>query len=551
LKIAPRRAEIVAGLIVVIAIAFMLGRTISSEPFGYDEADYMYAASKGFIASYLDRPSISVIDFVKMGVQGGLHSGERQNLSEYIRHQDDVSFYRHYLVRQVGGPSELVSRWASLLGLLLTAAVVYLGTIAVAGHDGRFVGFLAVSFLLLSPTNEETARWASPHSLYVASALATLFFLAKLIQTKNLQYSYGALVCLALSFLTIEYAPLLLVVLLATLLVHRRELFCAWSRAQLIRFSMKCVLILLLTIGALWPAGFYKLTLVKSYLWYAYYSTVASVEYGAESLTRVWFIRLVSSPVEYLLFAVSCLLLYLLLRRRKHLELLPFALYSILMFLTTVRNRSLAPTYMSSLIPALDVISAFAIWSLLEAHRRTRGAVAALIVSALAISNFFFYYRILGNRPPASNAREAILSRVIFYPDVSRPAILSILRENGLQRERLLVPQEYLSTIHYYFSRADLVGYRSPAEKNEQSNMQVIERLVTDKVDGLVYEGADYATFGNLLASKWPVRSSVALEAGMPGKAVAYYRLSAAETTDRAATVRERSPGTAVTRAAH
>jgi 4-amino-4-deoxy-L-arabinose transferase-like glycosyltransferase len=307
-KILSHRTEILTLLIAVLATGIFFGRTISSEPFAYDEADYMYAVSKGFVASYLDRPSISLFDFVKMGIQGGLHSGERQNLSEYIRHKDDISFYRHYhaplyfywvnLMRFAWGPKEFVARLASLLGLLLTAVVVYLGTLALAGRDGRFVGLLAASFLLLSPTNIETARWTSPHSLYVSSALATLFFLGKLIQTKNLQFLCAGLVCLGLSFLTIEYAPLLLVVLLATVLLHRKELFEAWPRAKLIRFALKCALVPLLTIAVLWPGGLYKLTLIKNYLWYGYYATVASGEYGAESLTHIWFIRLMSSPFE-------------------------------------------------------------------------------------------------------------------------------------------------------------------------------------------------------------------------------------------------------------
>jgi hypothetical protein len=356
--------------------------------------------------------------------------------------------------------------------------------------------------------------------------LATLFFLAGLIQTKKRPYLYGALVCLALSFLTIEYAPLLLIVLLATVLVHRKELFGSWSRAEAVRFSLKCALIPLLTIAALWPAGLYKLTLVKNYLWYAYEATVADVEYGAESLTRIWFIRLASSPFEYLLFAVSCIVICLLFRKRKHLELLPFVLYAALMFLTTVRNRSLAPPYISSLVPALDVMSAFAIWSLFEAHRRTRSAVAALIVAVLALGSFFFFYRILRSPPAPGNARDAILSRVIYYPDESRPAILTLLHENGVRRQRLLVPQEYLSTIHYYFSGADLLGYRASVGTNEKRHKQVIERLASGNIDGLVYEGTDYASLGNLLASKWSVSTSLKLEAGVPGTAIAYYRLN-------------------------
>jgi hypothetical protein len=86
--------------------------------------------------------------------------------------------------------------------------------------------------------------------------------------------------------------------------------------------------------------------------------------------------------------------------------------------------------------------------------------------------------------------------------------------------------RKHLSTIRYYFSGADLLGYRPSVESNDKSNKQVIERLASSNIDGLVYEGRDYASLANLLASKWSVRTSLKLEAGMPGTAIAYYRLN-------------------------
>ena len=63
-----------------------------SEPYGYDEADYMYAASLGFAANWSDTPSIPIADFVR----AGLHRDGRQALSERIRSGNDVLFYRHF-----------------------------------------------------------------------------------------------------------------------------------------------------------------------------------------------------------------------------------------------------------------------------------------------------------------------------------------------------------------------------------------------------------------------------------------------------------------------
>ena len=70
----------------------LITRNVSSEPYVYDEADYMYAASLGFAANWIDTPSIPISDFVR----AGLSRGSRQALSEKIRSGNDVLFYRHF-----------------------------------------------------------------------------------------------------------------------------------------------------------------------------------------------------------------------------------------------------------------------------------------------------------------------------------------------------------------------------------------------------------------------------------------------------------------------
>ncbi len=45
----------------------LITRNVSPEPYGYDEADYMYAASLGFTANWTDTPSMSIADFLRAG----------------------------------------------------------------------------------------------------------------------------------------------------------------------------------------------------------------------------------------------------------------------------------------------------------------------------------------------------------------------------------------------------------------------------------------------------------------------------------------------------
>src|SRR5580704_10116828 len=72
----------------------LITRNVSPEPYVYDEADYMYAASLGFAANWSDTPSIPISDFVRVGLNRGGES--RKALSARIRSESDVLFYRHF-----------------------------------------------------------------------------------------------------------------------------------------------------------------------------------------------------------------------------------------------------------------------------------------------------------------------------------------------------------------------------------------------------------------------------------------------------------------------
>src|SRR5271156_2414072 len=84
-----RREQAVFALLLALFL-LLITRNVSSEPYVYDEADYMYAASLGFAANWSDTPSISIQDFVRVRQAG------RSELSQRIRDSSDVLFYRHF-----------------------------------------------------------------------------------------------------------------------------------------------------------------------------------------------------------------------------------------------------------------------------------------------------------------------------------------------------------------------------------------------------------------------------------------------------------------------
>src|SRR5277367_4349266 len=119
------------GLLLALFL-LLITRNVSSEPYVYDEADYMYAASLGFAANWSDTGSIPMAAFVR----AGLHRNSRQALSQSIRGGDDVLFYRHfhgplfqYLLIPASrlGLSERGVRTAMLAIPATSLAVIYFG----------------------------------------------------------------------------------------------------------------------------------------------------------------------------------------------------------------------------------------------------------------------------------------------------------------------------------------------------------------------------------------------------------------------------------------
>src|ERR1700722_17893743 len=77
-------------------VSTLFARTVSRGPFGYDEADYMYASTQGFVANYLDRGSMGMTVYLERGLALMRDKSQRQSLSQLVRNSGDLDFYRHY-----------------------------------------------------------------------------------------------------------------------------------------------------------------------------------------------------------------------------------------------------------------------------------------------------------------------------------------------------------------------------------------------------------------------------------------------------------------------
>ncbi len=243
--------HLAATLIPLSLLLWLMVRNVAPDPYIYDEADYMYAASLGFAANYTDAPTLPLADFIRTGLTRGKDPADREGLSEQIRASDDVVFYRHwhgplylYLLLPVSrlAQTERQSRTAMLAIPALTLLTLYCGCLwLIPGRTGTFAA-MASSVLFLSSVAATESTELAPHQLFALVSVAFLFLLAKLYATGRRAYWYSAVVAAGFAFCTLEIAFVLFGTLLICAYVQRRTLRTDWRLAgtSLALFAALC-----------------------------------------------------------------------------------------------------------------------------------------------------------------------------------------------------------------------------------------------------------------------------------------------------------------------
>jgi hypothetical protein len=201
------------------------------------------------------------------------------------------------------------------------------------------------------------------------------------------------------------------------------------------------------TVLVVWPAALFKLSFVKSYLFMAYLAVFRKGAWGTDiSVAGTWWMRFVTSPVPWILVALS---IFLLATRRLAWPpvVLPFAIYSVSMFLAIFRVNTEIPRYVLPLIPGIVPLTAFTIGLWMA---RFRPAIRYGAVAVIATAMFLTTYQQLQGRYPETDPKAF--------------ALLNLIRHNDLARKRLLVPHFDLPMVHYYFPEAHVKSYSTEAE---------------------------------------------------------------------------------------
>ncbi|HWY46547.1 MAG TPA: hypothetical protein VNX70_04130 [Bryobacteraceae bacterium] len=433
-----------AAAALVALLLFLITRNVSSDPYIYDEADYMYAASLGYFANWTDTPTLPLPDFLRIGLSRGRQTGGRQELSEFIRQSNDIVFYRHwhgplyhYFLIPVSrlGLNEHDVR-AALVGIpVMTLLAIYFGCLwLIPGSLGLLTAFLT-SVLFLSSFTVFRSTELAPHQLFALCYLCCLIFLAKTVATGRRSDWHAAVIMAALAFCTLEVALVALLTVAICGYIGRERLQMDW------RLAARSFGLFVATVLIVWPAAIFKLTFVKSYIFMAYLALARKGSWGNTGFFGTWGNRILSSPLEWAVVAVA-LILYL--RRpsqKDHRLVYPALIFAVLMLAATARVLSDSARYSLPFMPALDLFAAITLAPAIFSLRRPAAfGLAGVLVAAAVLEAF--------NRPSRSDPHPSV--------------VLQHIRQANLTDKALLVPQSDLPMIHYYFPATRLRGYYTP-----------------------------------------------------------------------------------------
>ena len=414
----------------------------------YDEADYMYAASKGYIANYTDSPTMPFMEFLRLGL-AARNPEQRAHVADTVRQDDDVLYYRHWhgptyylaLIPVAGlGLDEAATRRSMLFIPALTIAFVYIGVAwLVPGEEGETAAFLASILFAFSSTMFRSSELA-PHKLFALFCLTSLFALSKALVTGQARYLCVAVALACFACSTLEGAFVLLFPIVLCGVWERKRL--GLDRTSAFRLSALALCALVVA----WPGSVLRLSLPKSYFFMAYLFFLRRGHDAFEeiTLTETWANRILTSPVEWLVI-VAAISIYILSRdaRTRLRPFLPLLVYGFAAIFIIVRITTVRLRYSFVFQPALDVFAAIAIASSLSRLRAvTRNSVTVVVAVALVAGMLYQVH--LG--PPASDRRSYEL--------------VTYLRQKQWGGRLLLVNWSDVPVIHYYFPRFRLRSYR-------------------------------------------------------------------------------------------
>ena len=460
------------GLVAAVALVWAR-KQVDPSPYDYDEADYMFAASRGFLANWSDTPSMSLPEFIQIGLSKGVNPAQSGDLSVLLRDSGDMDGYRHWhgtlyyygLALAPAGWSERTVRLLSFAASLLGVAVVWAGCLwlwpsSTWGSQGVLAATLSSLLLVWSPAVVKTTEIA-PHILFSVVCLATLFAAAKMRETGRAKHWYATLALAGVAFCTMELSFALIFAVLLFGHLERDRLFADSSGAPA-RFAGKSLAAFLAPVVLLWPVSLYKLNFIKSYLFMAYLAVFRKNPWGDVTFAQTWAYRFQHLPVELGLIALAVVLFLRAKDSGARRSISVFLIFGVIMLAAVLRVNSTGSRYT---LPFLAPLVVFTGVTLASAMNRFAPPLRWTLAGLLAAAVFADTARQVNARPPEVNQKTV--------------ALLDAVRDPRWKGKTLLVPQGDIPTLHYYAQTVRFRGYYDASS--------IPARLRSEHFDGVAY----------------------------------------------------------------
>lgn len=388
----PRKLPLwIAAVLILLAVGLLCGGPAPAHPYQYDEADYMFAGTRGLAANFLDQNALSFPTFVQKGLELMRTPGKRSSFSEYIRSTGDINMYRHFhgpvyaywiaLGQLLGFSDPGQYRGSGIVIHLLTTLASILIFWWLFPTLPTWGGLLAGLLIGFNRTALVTSILITQHLAFILVSLLTLAAAGRFLRDFSPRWFYAMMALLAVAYATVESAAFLTLGLALALFLARAELLARFGGWRgLAALAGRGLLAWCLGLLLSWPMGLLNLNVLKGFLAMGYIA-VSRKTFSPISFTEMWIAKFVGSPWEFAAFLVALPLLWLC-RRRLPRESWPFLCYALIFLLVTIKMSVPYTHYLGSFTITCAIILALTVASLATQSR----PVALILFAAIALS---------------------------------------------------------------------------------------------------------------------------------------------------------------------
>jgi len=449
-------ACVVAAICLYAGVAFLYAPVISDHPFGYDEADYMWAGKQGLWANYSSEHAISFVEFVRKGLELSHDSGKRQSLSEYIRSRGDIDFYRHYhgpmyvywvaLLHHAGVRGENVFRGSGLLIHFGSATLILFGFWAIFPSLPPIAALFPCAFFAFDRAGLSAASTITQHVLFTFFSVASLLACSLFLRNLESKWFYATLAMIACAVCTVETSVLLLGALGLSMIVEHRRVREKWPTLRgFAGFLGRGIGVFVLAMLICWPMGVLQLGIAKGFLQQAYIAVYRKT-FSPLGPLGLWETEFRVSPAEFSLLVAGSVTAFVLWKRfAQRRELLPWLAFIFIFCLITLKVTVPYTYYYAPLTASFAVatgVSAGVLWNRWRWLGRT-GLVLAVLASIIGMT---IPFREVLREVKAEMPYQTIVLRLVGeHPPVAG--------------QQLFLPYQLVPTLHYYYPDIKTVGY--------------------------------------------------------------------------------------------